>query len=135
MCIAELKLNDICSSYLFRSGNAEHPSDRFYNTSVEVLPVSSHTSSSRIDYNATNDGFVIIGLCIIVTLCGGMLNYLRHSTAGCTRQWKEKQGTLVTEDHKFRDLPGSPSLGLDAKMEMTSVAKFREMKTVSDLTK
>ncbi|KAG8228556.1 hypothetical protein J437_LFUL008634 [Ladona fulva] len=25
--------------YLFRSGNAEHPSDRFYNTTVEVLPL------------------------------------------------------------------------------------------------
>jgi alpha-1,3-mannosylglycoprotein beta-1,4-N-acetylglucosaminyltransferase A/B len=47
--------------YLFRSGNAEHPSDRFYNTSVEVLPESSHTSLSRIDLNATSDGYVIVG--------------------------------------------------------------------------
>ncbi|XP_069670865.1 alpha-1,3-mannosyl-glycoprotein 4-beta-N-acetylglucosaminyltransferase A isoform X1 [Periplaneta americana] len=47
--------------YLFRSGNAEHPSDRFYNTSVEVLPESSHTSLSRVDYNATSDGYVIVG--------------------------------------------------------------------------
>jgi hypothetical protein len=65
ICIAELKLNGVCSSYLFRSGNAEHPSDRFYNTSVEVLPVSSHTSLSRIDHNATSDGFVIIGLYVL----------------------------------------------------------------------
>ncbi|KAJ9576161.1 hypothetical protein L9F63_006983, partial [Diploptera punctata] len=47
--------------YLFRSGNAEHPSDRFYNTSVEVLPESSHTLQSRIDYNSTMDGYIIIG--------------------------------------------------------------------------
>jgi hypothetical protein len=55
------------SSYLFRSGNAEHPSDRFYNTSVEVLPESSLTSFSKIDYNATSDGFVITGLYILTT--------------------------------------------------------------------
>lgn len=55
----------LCSSYLFRSGNAEHPSDRFYNTSVEVLPESSLAGSSKIDYNATSDGYVIIGLYII----------------------------------------------------------------------
>ncbi|PSN35353.1 Alpha-1,3-mannosyl-glycoprotein 4-beta-N-acetylglucosaminyltransferase B [Blattella germanica] len=47
--------------YLFRSGNAEHPSDRFYNTSVEVLPDSSHAVLSRIDFNSTMDGYIIIG--------------------------------------------------------------------------
>lgn len=67
---AMLNFNQMASfsSYLFRSGNAEHPSDRFYNTSVEVLPESSHTSLSRIDLNATSDGYVIVGLYILVML-------------------------------------------------------------------
>jgi alpha-1,3-mannosylglycoprotein beta-1,4-N-acetylglucosaminyltransferase A/B len=62
-----MQCHGFCSSYLFRSGNAEHPSDRFYNTSVEVLPESSHTSLSKIDYNATSDGYIIIGLYILLT--------------------------------------------------------------------
>lgn len=45
--------------YLFRSGNAEHPSDRLYNTTVEVLPlVQPHNFDS---YNTTSDGYVVIG--------------------------------------------------------------------------
>lgn len=48
--------------YLFRSGNSEHPSDRFYNTTVEVLPVSlSENSPIWSTYNSTTDGFLIIG--------------------------------------------------------------------------
>ncbi|XP_049826869.1 alpha-1,3-mannosyl-glycoprotein 4-beta-N-acetylglucosaminyltransferase B isoform X1 [Schistocerca gregaria] len=47
--------------YLFRSGNAEHPSDRFYNTSVEVLPESSQNTLSKSDYNSTSDGYIIVG--------------------------------------------------------------------------
>ncbi|CAH1129914.1 unnamed protein product [Ceutorhynchus assimilis] len=48
--------------YYFKSGNAEHPSDKFYNTTVEVLPVEapsffSLTSAS----NLTSDGYVIVG--------------------------------------------------------------------------
>lgn len=46
--------------YLFRSGNAEHPSDRFYNTTVEVLPVLSPTAIYD-NFNYTSDGFIIIG--------------------------------------------------------------------------
>lgn len=48
--------------YLFKSGNSEHPSDRFYNTTVEVLP-SSLAESSVIwnNYNSTTDGFLIVG--------------------------------------------------------------------------
>ncbi|CAD7076635.1 unnamed protein product [Hermetia illucens] len=48
--------------YLFRSGNSEHPSDRFYNTTTEVLPAAL-TENSPIwsTYNSTPDGFLIIG--------------------------------------------------------------------------
>lgn len=44
--------------YLFRSGNVEHPSDQFYNTTVEVLPI---TDPLDGHFNTTNDGFVIVG--------------------------------------------------------------------------
>lgn len=46
--------------YLFRSGNPEHPSDRFYNTTVEVLS----EMSPLLDRNSndvTEDAYVIIG--------------------------------------------------------------------------
>lgn len=46
--------------YLFRSGNAEHPSDKFYNTTVEVLPQSTN-SVNRNHNNVTEDGYIIIG--------------------------------------------------------------------------
>ncbi|ETN59510.1 n-acetylglucosaminyltransferase vi [Anopheles darlingi] len=49
--------------YLFRSGNLEQPSDRFYNTTVEVLPVDVDglTGSSTVPYNVTKDGFLVVG--------------------------------------------------------------------------
>ena len=45
---------------MFRSGNAEHPSDKFYNTTVEVLPQSIN-SVDRNHNNVTEDGYIIIG--------------------------------------------------------------------------
>lgn len=48
--------------YLFRSGNHEHPSDKFYNTTVEVLPDQlSEESVIWQQYNTTTDGYLIIG--------------------------------------------------------------------------
>lgn len=48
--------------YLFRSGNTEHPSDRFYNTTVEILPYSLPENSYIWSaYNSTTDGFLIVG--------------------------------------------------------------------------
>lgn len=48
--------------YLFRSGNSEHPSDRFYNTTVEILPFSLPENSYIWSaYNLTTDGFLIVG--------------------------------------------------------------------------
>jgi hypothetical protein len=47
---------------LFRSGNHEHPSDRFYNTTVEILPDQLNEESMVWQqYNTTTDGFLIIG--------------------------------------------------------------------------
>lgn len=48
--------------YLFRSGNSEHPSDRFYNTTVEILPATlPENSIIWSSFNSTTDGFLIIG--------------------------------------------------------------------------
>lgn len=49
--------------YLFRSGNSEHPSDRFYNTTVELLPADSLSENSSVwsTYNTTTDGYLVVG--------------------------------------------------------------------------
>ncbi|XP_030386020.1 alpha-1,3-mannosyl-glycoprotein 4-beta-N-acetylglucosaminyltransferase A [Scaptodrosophila lebanonensis] len=49
--------------YLFRSGNSEHPSDRFYNTTVELLPADSLSENSSVwsIYNTTTDGYLVVG--------------------------------------------------------------------------
>ncbi|KAJ8922428.1 hypothetical protein NQ315_004374 [Exocentrus adspersus] len=46
--------------FFFKSGNAEHPSDKFYNTTVEVLPV--EVNQNGLSLNMTSDGYVIVGL-------------------------------------------------------------------------
>lgn len=44
--------------YLFRSGNAEHPADRFYNTTVEILPAKKPSE----DLNVSPEGYVTVGM-------------------------------------------------------------------------
>ncbi|GIY23385.1 alpha-1,3-mannosyl-glycoprotein 4-beta-N-acetylglucosaminyltransferase A [Caerostris extrusa] len=48
----------VIERYLFRSGNPEHPEDKFLNTSVEILPLS--YSEDQI-YPKTKDGFLVVG--------------------------------------------------------------------------
>ncbi|XP_050315791.1 alpha-1,3-mannosyl-glycoprotein 4-beta-N-acetylglucosaminyltransferase B isoform X3 [Anthonomus grandis grandis] len=45
----------------FKSGNAEHPSDKFYNTTVEVLPVELPSNAPVVLSNMTSDGYVVVG--------------------------------------------------------------------------
>ncbi|XP_018572245.1 alpha-1,3-mannosyl-glycoprotein 4-beta-N-acetylglucosaminyltransferase B [Anoplophora glabripennis] len=45
--------------FYFKSGNAEHPSDKFYNTTVEVLPVESNQYGNSL--NVTSDGYIVVG--------------------------------------------------------------------------
>lgn len=62
--LIEIKFKEpvVLKRYLFRSGNFEQPSDRFYNTTVEVLPINlAEDSSVWNTYNTTTDGFLIIG--------------------------------------------------------------------------
>jgi len=53
--------------YIFRSGNPEHPGDKFYNTSVQVLSSSHHSKSATEDsqkevteFPVTEDLFYVI---------------------------------------------------------------------------
>ncbi|XP_034038125.1 alpha-1,3-mannosyl-glycoprotein 4-beta-N-acetylglucosaminyltransferase B [Thalassophryne amazonica] len=57
--------------YFFRSGNIEHPGDRLFNTSVEVLPFDSFHADKEMltewteklpKYHRTEDGFIRIGM-------------------------------------------------------------------------
>ncbi|XP_073974026.1 alpha-1,3-mannosyl-glycoprotein 4-beta-N-acetylglucosaminyltransferase a isoform X1 [Rhodnius prolixus] len=50
----------VIKRYIFRSGNLEHPSDRFYNTTIEALPVVTPTATYD-SLNFTADGFIIVG--------------------------------------------------------------------------
>ncbi|XP_025930201.1 alpha-1,3-mannosyl-glycoprotein 4-beta-N-acetylglucosaminyltransferase-like protein MGAT4D [Apteryx mantelli] len=53
--------------YLFRSGNMEHPGDKLFNTTVEVLPADETVrkelvdNGSKFNYPATKDGYLKIG--------------------------------------------------------------------------
>ncbi|KAM9375587.1 alpha-1,3-mannosyl-glycoprotein 4-beta-N-acetylglucosaminyltransferase B isoform 2-T2 [Pholidichthys leucotaenia] len=52
------------SSYLFRSGNIETSKDKFYNTTVEVLPSNAAAKTKLVptlSYHESNNGFIIIG--------------------------------------------------------------------------
>ncbi|ALC44609.1 CG9384 [Drosophila busckii] len=62
--------------YLFRSGNSEHPSDRFYNTTVELLPADSLSENSSVwsSYNTTTDGYLIVGAFDAMGVAEGLLD-------------------------------------------------------------
>ncbi|XP_033920501.1 alpha-1,3-mannosyl-glycoprotein 4-beta-N-acetylglucosaminyltransferase-like protein MGAT4D isoform X1 [Melopsittacus undulatus] len=53
--------------YFFRSGNMEHPGDKLFNTTVEVLPADEMLKKELVDngskynYTATKDGYLQIG--------------------------------------------------------------------------
>lgn len=48
--------------YLFRSGNIEHPGDKLFNTTVEVLPAQTIKINDALGkYQKTEDGFLRIG--------------------------------------------------------------------------
>ncbi|XP_054248314.1 alpha-1,3-mannosyl-glycoprotein 4-beta-N-acetylglucosaminyltransferase-like protein MGAT4D [Indicator indicator] len=53
--------------YIFRSGNMEHPGDKLFNTTVEVLPADEMLrkelvdNGSKFNYPATRDGYLKIG--------------------------------------------------------------------------
>ncbi|XP_035773399.1 alpha-1,3-mannosyl-glycoprotein 4-beta-N-acetylglucosaminyltransferase A-like [Anopheles albimanus] len=62
--------------YLFRSGSLEQPSDRFYNTTVEVLPVDADRlkGSAGVAYNVTKDGFLVVGSFNSIGIAEGVID-------------------------------------------------------------
>ncbi|CAB3361416.1 Hypothetical predicted protein [Cloeon dipterum] len=58
------------SRYLFRSGNVEYPSDRFYNASVEILPAEMLDGEVTV----TPDGYAIVGKFDKTGLAEGFIN-------------------------------------------------------------
>ena len=65
----KIEFVDSLFRYLFKSGNPEHPGDKFYNTTVEVLP-STHIGKedgilnnypNSHPYPHTPDGYLVIG--------------------------------------------------------------------------
>ncbi|XP_037943157.1 alpha-1,3-mannosyl-glycoprotein 4-beta-N-acetylglucosaminyltransferase B-like [Teleopsis dalmanni] len=62
--------------YYFRSGNSEHPSDRFYNTTIEVLPADTLSENASVwsTYNSTNDGYLIVGAFDAIGVAEGALD-------------------------------------------------------------
>lgn len=61
--------------YLFRSGSLEHPSDKLYNTTVEILPDQLNEESLVWQqYNTTTDGFLIIGSFNAMGLAEGVVD-------------------------------------------------------------
>ena len=48
-------------SFRFVSGNAEHPSDRFFNTTCEILPEDPKKTASISKQPPLKDGFVVVG--------------------------------------------------------------------------
>jgi len=49
------------ASFRFVSGNAEHPSDRFFNTTCEILPEDPKKTASISKQSPLKDGFVVVG--------------------------------------------------------------------------
>lgn len=53
----------LLKKFLFRSGNVEHPSDKLYNTTVEIEPVAAPPAAAMnsTKINVTADGFIVVG--------------------------------------------------------------------------
>lgn len=71
------ELPDIVSTYpfryLFRSGSMEQPSDKFRNTTVEILPDQKKISELQ-QYDMTTDGFLVIGYFDAMGLAEGVID-------------------------------------------------------------
>lgn len=92
--------------YLFRSGNAEHPSDRFYNTTVEVFP-QKPTSLDRNSNDVTEDGYVIIGKFDALGMAQGTVDPKlgRISILRLTVHSESENWAILSEIHVVEDQP------------------------------
>ena len=56
-----IRMNFCIFSYRFVSGNAEHPSDKVHNATLEVLPAEPGDRVAGSTTVVTKDGYIIIG--------------------------------------------------------------------------
>lgn len=91
--------------YLFRSGNPEHPSDRFYNTTVEVLTETS-VSLNRNSNDITEDGYIIVGKFDVLGIAQGTVDpkfgrilILRMTVHSESENWAILSEIHIVEDH------------------------------------
>lgn len=92
--------------YLFRSGNPEHPSDRFYNTTVEVLS----EMSPLLDRNSndvTEDGYIIIGKFDVLGVAEGTVDRRlgKVSVLRLTIHSESENWAILSEIHIVEDQP------------------------------
>lgn len=92
--------------YLFRSGNPEHPSDRFYNTTVEVLP-EIFTSVDRNNNDITEDGYIVIGEFDSLGIAQGIVDrkFGRISVLRLTVHSESENWAILSEIHVVEDQP------------------------------
>ncbi|XP_053994346.1 alpha-1,3-mannosyl-glycoprotein 4-beta-N-acetylglucosaminyltransferase B [Hylaeus anthracinus] len=91
--------------YLFRSGNPEHPSDRFYNTTVEVFSEIS-ASLNRNSNDVTEDGYIVIGKFDALGIAQGTVDkkfgkilILRLTVHSESENWAILSEIHIVEDH------------------------------------
>ena len=51
----------VLTGFKFVSGNAEHPSDRFEETTVEVMASDPYADLSSLNLQKSSEGFVVVG--------------------------------------------------------------------------
>ncbi|KAL2740574.1 hypothetical protein V1478_000715 [Vespula squamosa] len=92
--------------YLFRSGNPEHPSDRFYNTTVEVFP-EMFRSIDKNNNDMTEDGYIIVGKFDALGIAQGTVDkkYGRISVLRLTVHSESENWAILSEIHVIEDQP------------------------------
>ncbi|KOX78301.1 Alpha-1,3-mannosyl-glycoprotein 4-beta-N-acetylglucosaminyltransferase B [Melipona quadrifasciata] len=91
--------------FIKRSGNPEHPSDRFYNTTVEVFTKMS-ASMNRNNNDITEDGYIIIGKFDALGIAQGTVDpklgkvlILRLTVHSESENWAILSEIHIVEDH------------------------------------
>ncbi|XP_012279449.1 alpha-1,3-mannosyl-glycoprotein 4-beta-N-acetylglucosaminyltransferase B [Orussus abietinus] len=92
--------------YLFRSGNAEHPSDKFYNTTVEALPEASSVVN-RNNNDVLEDGYIIVGKFDSLGVAQGTVdkNLGKIAVLRLTVHSESDNWAILSEIHIVQDRP------------------------------
>ncbi|KAK0176821.1 hypothetical protein PV328_000925 [Microctonus aethiopoides] len=90
--------------YLFRSGNVEHPSDKFYNTTIEVMSEFSN-NMDRNSNNITEDGYIVINKFDSFGIAQGKVdkNFGKISVLRMTVHSDSDNWAIISEIHIIED--------------------------------